>query len=128
MSTIETVGRRRGETVPEAVQSFVMIYASVERQERNERSAMKATAMPAGAAPRVDEATLWRVIVASSLGTLFEWYDFYLYDEGGGQSHGHDRDQEGDRDPPSPRRNGRARASATRRSTRACSIRWRCAS
>ncbi len=22
---------------------------------------------------------LWRVIVASSLGTLFEWYDFYLY-------------------------------------------------
>src|SRR6187399_3564465 len=22
---------------------------------------------------------LWRVILASSLGTLFEWYDFYLY-------------------------------------------------
>ena len=26
-----------------------------------------------------DQATLWRVILASSLGTLFEWYDFYLY-------------------------------------------------
>jgi len=30
-------------------------------------------------APAVDETTLWRVILASSLGTLFEWYDFYLY-------------------------------------------------
>src|SRR5688572_32795869 len=27
----------------------------------------------------VPPATLRRVIVASSLGTLFEWYDFYLY-------------------------------------------------
>jgi MFS family permease len=27
----------------------------------------------------VDRSTLWRVILASSLGTLFEWYDFYLY-------------------------------------------------
>jgi len=27
----------------------------------------------------VDKATLRRVIVASSLGTVFEWYDFYLY-------------------------------------------------
>ncbi len=27
----------------------------------------------------VDKATLRRVIIASSLGTLFEWYDFYLY-------------------------------------------------
>jgi MFS family permease len=27
----------------------------------------------------VDQATLRRVIVASSVGTLFEWYDFYLY-------------------------------------------------
>jgi MFS family permease len=27
----------------------------------------------------VDSATLRRVIVAASLGTLFEWYDFYLY-------------------------------------------------
>ena len=26
-----------------------------------------------------DAATLRRVITASSLGTLFEWYDFYLY-------------------------------------------------
>src|SRR6187551_3246754 len=26
-----------------------------------------------------DSATLRRVIVASALGTLFEWYDFYLY-------------------------------------------------
>jgi MFS family permease len=29
--------------------------------------------------PLADAATLRRVIVASSLGTLFEWYDFYLY-------------------------------------------------
>src|SRR5688572_31725360 len=27
----------------------------------------------------VDKATLRRVIVASALGTVFEWYDFYLY-------------------------------------------------
>ena len=26
-----------------------------------------------------DPATLRRVITAASLGTLFEWYDFYLY-------------------------------------------------
>ncbi len=30
-------------------------------------------------APDVDPVTLRRVIVAASLGTLFEWYDFYLY-------------------------------------------------
>jgi MFS family permease len=30
-------------------------------------------------APAADKTTLWRVILASSLGTLFEWYDFYLY-------------------------------------------------
>ena len=27
----------------------------------------------------VDKATLRRVIIASALGTVFEWYDFYLY-------------------------------------------------
>jgi len=32
-----------------------------------------------GANALVDKATLRRVIVASSLGTVFEWYDFYLY-------------------------------------------------
>ncbi len=31
-----------------------------------------------GSAP-IDSATIRRVILASSLGTLFEWYDFYLY-------------------------------------------------
>jgi MFS family permease len=35
--------------------------------------------LPGATAPIVDSATLRRVIVASSLGTLFEWYDFYLY-------------------------------------------------
>jgi MFS family permease len=30
-------------------------------------------------APDVDRKTLRRVIVAASVGTLFEWYDFYLY-------------------------------------------------
>jgi hypothetical protein len=30
-------------------------------------------------APLADQKTLRRVIVAASLGTLFEWYDFYLY-------------------------------------------------
>ncbi len=29
--------------------------------------------------PATDASTLRRVIVASSIGTLFEWYDFYLY-------------------------------------------------
>ena len=33
---------------------------------------------PAALAP-LDAASIRRVIVASSLGTLFEWYDFYLY-------------------------------------------------
>jgi MFS family permease len=40
------------------------------------------TAAEAGVAadlPPVEETVLWRVILASSLGTLFEWYDFYLY-------------------------------------------------
>jgi hypothetical protein len=31
------------------------------------------------AQPITDPATLRRVILASSVGTLFEWYDFYLY-------------------------------------------------
>jgi MFS family permease len=31
------------------------------------------------AEPLADQKTLRRVIVAASLGTLFEWYDFYLY-------------------------------------------------
>jgi MFS family permease len=34
---------------------------------------------PLPGAQIVDKATLRRVIVASSLGTIFEWYDFYLY-------------------------------------------------
>jgi MFS family permease len=34
---------------------------------------------PVPGAQIVDKATLRRVIVASSLGTIFEWYDFYLY-------------------------------------------------
>jgi MFS family permease len=33
----------------------------------------------AASAPVTDAATLRRVIVASAIGTLFEWYDFYLY-------------------------------------------------
>jgi MFS family permease len=33
----------------------------------------------AGEPPPIDTATIRRVIFASSLGTLFEWYDFYLY-------------------------------------------------
>ena len=39
-----------------------------------------ATATVAETGPAItDERTLWKVIFASSLGTLFEWYDFYLY-------------------------------------------------
>jgi MFS family permease len=34
---------------------------------------------PAAGSHEVDPKTLRRVIVASSIGTLFEWYDFYLY-------------------------------------------------
>jgi MFS family permease len=33
----------------------------------------------AGAEPLADKKTLRRVLVAASVGTLFEWYDFYLY-------------------------------------------------
>src|SRR5436189_5940349 len=36
-------------------------------------------AVPVGAATSVDAAAERRVIIASSLGTVFEWYDFYLY-------------------------------------------------
>src|SRR3954464_9516873 len=39
-----------------------------------------ATRVPAPAAPRTLTASeIRRVIFASSLGTMFEWYDFYLY-------------------------------------------------
>ena len=31
------------------------------------------------AAEPAEEKVLWRVILAASVGTLFEWYDFYLY-------------------------------------------------
>jgi MFS family permease len=34
---------------------------------------------PATRETALEDAGLWRVILASSLGTLFEWYDFYLY-------------------------------------------------
>src|ERR1700704_3719680 len=36
-------------------------------------------AMPVGVAPPIDAAAERRVIIASSVGTVFEWYDFYLY-------------------------------------------------
>ena len=44
--------------------------------------AIETTALPRSAAvaePLADKKTLRRVLVASSLGTLFEWYDFLLY-------------------------------------------------
>jgi MFS family permease len=34
---------------------------------------------PSAPVPEIDPATLRKVILAASLGTLFEWYDFYLY-------------------------------------------------
>ncbi|MET0341921.1 MAG: MFS transporter [Polyangiales bacterium] len=34
---------------------------------------------PAQSNEEIDQATLRKVILAASLGTLFEWYDFYLY-------------------------------------------------
>src|SRR3979411_261080 len=36
-------------------------------------------AMPVGVAPPIDAAAERRVIIASSVGTVVEWYDFYLY-------------------------------------------------
>jgi MFS family permease len=36
-------------------------------------------AMPVGASESIDAAAERRVIIASSVGTIFEWYDFYLY-------------------------------------------------
>ena len=38
-----------------------------------------AVVAPADAAPLADAATIRRVLLTSSVGTLFEWYDFYLY-------------------------------------------------
>ena len=42
---------------------------------------MSEAALNPGAKPEapVEETSLWRVILAASVGTLFEWYDFYLY-------------------------------------------------
>ena len=40
---------------------------------------MSDVAKDAPADPSAEEAGLWRVILAASVGTLFEWYDFYLY-------------------------------------------------
>jgi MFS family permease len=39
----------------------------------------KSPGLTAASEPVTDSATLRRVIVASAIGTLFEWYDFYLY-------------------------------------------------
>src|SRR2546421_9783371 len=36
-------------------------------------------AAPVSATPESDRAAERRVIIASSVGTVFEWYDFYLY-------------------------------------------------
>src|SRR5438132_12172544 len=36
-------------------------------------------AVPVGATTPIDSAAERRVIIASSVGTVFEWYDFYLY-------------------------------------------------
>src|SRR5215467_2403917 len=44
--------------------------------------AVETSPLPRGAVaaePLADKQTLRRVLVASSLGTLFEWYDFFLY-------------------------------------------------
>jgi MFS family permease len=40
---------------------------------------IETAATPAQSSALADKSTLRRVILASSLGTLFEWYDFYLY-------------------------------------------------
>ncbi len=45
------------------------------RSQMNDAVAGTRAAAPA----KAEKAGLWRVIFASSLGTLFEWYDFYLY-------------------------------------------------
>ena len=39
----------------------------------------KSSGLTAASEQHTDSATLRRVIVASAIGTLFEWYDFYLY-------------------------------------------------
>ena len=40
---------------------------------------IEAVGLSAEAEPIADQATIRRVITASAVGTLFEWYDFYLY-------------------------------------------------
>ncbi len=46
-----------------------------------EYSARPGAAMSAAApaTTQVDTATIWKVIIASALGTMIEWYDFYIY-------------------------------------------------
>lgn len=39
----------------------------------------RTTTLPIGAAPIVSSSEQRKVIIASSVGTVFEWYDFYLY-------------------------------------------------
>src|SRR5688572_9713121 len=51
----------------------VLIVASLAHSSCRGVVALRALAEP------LDERSLRRVILASSLGTLFEWYDFYLY-------------------------------------------------
>lgn len=40
---------------------------------------MNGASVPAAAETSAEETVLWRVILAASVGTLFEWYDFYLH-------------------------------------------------
>jgi len=40
---------------------------------------MNGASVGAAAETPAEETGLWRVILAASVGTLFEWYDFYLY-------------------------------------------------
>jgi MFS family permease len=63
--------------VASTVASFATLAARILRM------AIETTAIAGDAAdaaePLADRATLRRVIIAASVGTLFEWYDFYLY-------------------------------------------------
>src|SRR5207302_4136208 len=56
--------------------AWTLRIAHRERSSRGGHMASRADAMPMGSTAEYD---IWRVILASSVGTMIEWYDFYIF-------------------------------------------------
>src|SRR5205809_4631429 len=56
--------------------AWTLRIAHRERSSRGGHMASRADAMPMGSTA---EYGIWRVILASSVGTMIEWYDFYIF-------------------------------------------------